>query len=870
VRPWLSLDGEWEFELDSADAGQQARWFTRQSAFTRKILVPGAWEAQGVGEPGMSQPIARESKVIPLKHRYRGVAWYRKTFRVPAEWKGKAVWLKVGGVNSQASFWINGEFINSLNTYCGTYKFEIARFLQAGDNVITARVTNQAVSRKGLVNWREQFGGFYRSVELEATAFAYIDDVWVRPDFDGRRALVQVDVARIRPASDGAHRVMVRVSTPDGRRAGEGEVTIPAIASMGTEVTVPVALDPFLPWSPEHPNLYKADVRLEESGQTIDGWVERFGVRKLERHGADLYLNGKRYFLRGFGDDYVYPLTLASPASREEHRKHLQLAHAYGFNYIRNHTHTENPEYYEAADEAGILIQPELPYYGNRPSQGEFYGPLDDLNELFRHFRRFTSLASYSGGNEGLHAAELRETLYRLAKLLDPSRLVVHQDGILPQNGPVNYDGIADLRGGPTRVPIKPESVGGSMPVILHEFLNLTGPVDARLEPQFTGAEQSPLRLSEAKEAAEKAGVGWELATRCVDAGHELQAINQKIGVEHARALKDLDGYIYWTIVDVDARTPQGLLDMFWRPKRSRAGFFRQFNAATVLLLPGLSVDGDDRVFASGSPVSLPVSCSNYSESALNGASVTWSVLAGGRVESQGKLAQVDIPQGTVAPIGKVEFAMPRVNRPAEVTLRLEIAGQDVRNEWKFYAFPENRTKVQLGRASPSEPLLTERLDAAAMKTLAGGGKVLLLSLADFTPVQPGWRLGWWQPNDQRGTAMAASEAFGEFPSEAGLPSFAWFRVFRDAAPMNDRLENHIDPLMVTIGKDGYLTSVFQARVGPGKLFATGLDLRSGNPEAGYLLDQFLKYMRSNRFEPSRSLPPESLRALSGRLEGRR
>jgi hypothetical protein len=161
-------------------------------------------------------------------------------------------------------------------------------------------------------------------------------------------------------------------------------------------------------------------------------------------------------------------------------------------------------------------------------------------------------------------------------------------------------------------------------------------------------------------------------------------------------------------------------------------------------------------------------------------------------------------------------------------------------------------------------------LDAAALEVLEAGGKVLLLSLADFSPVQPGFELGWWWPSNQRGTAMAASEAFGEFPSEAGLPSFALFRIFRNTAPLKGDLENHVDPLMLTIGKDGYLASVFQARVGPGRLFATGLDLGSGNPEAEYLLDQFVNYVRSSRFEPHKRLPPESVRTLLGRVEEKR
>ena len=119
----------------------------------------------------------------------------------------------------------------------------------------------------------------------------------------------------------------------------------------------------FQPWSPESPQLYLADATLHDGDCTLHGWQERFGVRKLEVRGDRFYLNDKPFFVRGYGDDFIYPETLASPASREIHRKHFEVARRSGFVYVRLHTHCEWPEFYEAADEAGILIQPELPYY---------------------------------------------------------------------------------------------------------------------------------------------------------------------------------------------------------------------------------------------------------------------------------------------------------------------------------------------------------------------------------------------------------------------------------------------------------------------------------------------------------------------------
>jgi beta-galactosidase len=945
VRPWLSLDGKWDFSLDADNEGLRDRWFSpeywqRQNTVLREINVPGAWEAEGIGKPGLSHSTAREFARIPLRHEYVGIGWYHKALTLPNGWHHRRVWLKIGGVNSKGWFWFNGVYLGSLHNYAsGAYKFEITPFIQGGENVLVVRVDNQINSRKGGTQWRDQFGGLYRGVELDSTSESYIDDVWAKPEFENQRVDIRVTVAAPwkTPVQDNL-RIMVQVYTlPEGFRAGQGEAEVHSLTYTGSgtpgspsrferwasegvfrnqltytgqETVVPVALRPFRPWSPEDPFLYKADVRLERNGGAIDGWVERFGVRKIERRGTNFYLNGRKYFFRGFGDDGIYPLTVSSPADRAYHKRHLELARSYGFNYIRHHTHAETPEYLQAADEVGIMIQAALPYEGIRPSPPGPYQPLDDLNELVRHYRRYISLTTYCMGNEGLHKEGFRRTLYRAAKLLDPTRLVLHQDG------GVDYEGISDFRSGPVNTPITESDVKGSMPVVLHEYLNLSGPPDPRLEPLFTGAEAPPYDLAQAKEKVEKLGLEWALVERAIDGGHELQSIYQKLGLENARSVPGVSGYDYWTIVDVLVLMPQGLLDLFWRPKRSSAEYFSHFNREIALLLPDLSPYGLDRVFTSGDAVSHVLSCSNFSEDAISGARVSWTLGSQGKNFSQGRLEDVHISQGAIVQIGRIEFSMPAVDRPLELRLEVKMEGRNVSNEWKFYCFPRSwsRAKLraawttdavfsELHRSYPSlrlvkgnfvrrshrtdELLITTKLDENAFRMLESGGKVLLLGLASFPAQKVGPALGWWSPSsNQRGTALADSEAFGMFPVEGGRPNFALFRLFHEAVEMDEKLANHAEPLVLTLGSgpyvippekrppwagqvdvgasqaSDYLLNVFQTRVGTGRLLASGFDLPSGKPEADYLLDSFLKYVESSSFQPQRMISTTELRRI--------
>jgi beta-galactosidase/beta-glucuronidase len=444
LRRTLQLDGPWDFAVDPKLQGEAQGWHLpgKPLPSVRKLHVSGCWEAQGVGNPGLSSAgnrLVYEPVNVKLRAAYTGAAWYKRELTVPAHWSGKQIWLKVGGVNSQGWFWVNGRYVGHDLTYCGTWKYNVTDLVQPGRQAtIAVLVRNDVPSRRGESNCVRMYGGIFRGLELEATPDVLIDNVYAEPRWAQRTVRLHVALRNTTAAAPREpYGVEVHVSTwADGRAAGRIACEVAVKADPTTDLTVDVPLDPFTPWSPEKPYLYKAELVLKQSGKAIDGWVERFGVKQYEARGGDLFLNGHRYYLRATGDDHVYHMTVCSPPSREEHARHLKIMKQYGFNYVRLHTHCEIPEYFEAADEVGILLQPELPYYGrfgpDRPYSHLSGAPLmakDDLAEVVAHYRRFTSLATYCGGNEAVCPSPLDRELRQLAHRLDPTRPFVCMDG---------------------------------------------------------------------------------------------------------------------------------------------------------------------------------------------------------------------------------------------------------------------------------------------------------------------------------------------------------------------------------------------------------------------------------------------------------
>ncbi len=71
----------------------------------------------------------------------------------------------------------------------------------------------------------------------------------------------------------------------------------------------------------------------------------RSGLCAPEVHGESFLSTTSRSSCADTATILFTPLTLVSPASREEHLKHLKAARQAGFVYVRLHTHCELPEY---------------------------------------------------------------------------------------------------------------------------------------------------------------------------------------------------------------------------------------------------------------------------------------------------------------------------------------------------------------------------------------------------------------------------------------------------------------------------------------------------------------------------------------------
>ncbi len=146
----------WEFLLDPARVGETLGWWRAdlRGGNWQPLLASVSWSGQG------------------LRY-YQGLAWYRQTVRIPAEYAGRRLFLWCGGVDETAKVWLNGQAIG-ISHGAAFYPFELdaTPAVRAGqDNQIVFCVANEQVNELGT-------GGIVAPVLLYAPAAeATLDNV---------------------------------------------------------------------------------------------------------------------------------------------------------------------------------------------------------------------------------------------------------------------------------------------------------------------------------------------------------------------------------------------------------------------------------------------------------------------------------------------------------------------------------------------------------------------------------------------------------------------------------------------------------------------------------------------------------------------
>ncbi len=348
----MSLNGSWDLAWCEKGCDKpQTGW--------RAVKVPGSVHVEWLGA---TRAMSREAEWISYKE-----WWYRKTIRVPERFAGQRLRLAFEATDYYADTWVDGKFAGRHEGYIDPYEYDVTEGMTPGrDHEVLVRVwtpvdyywRHRPYTVKGSYGAVDQKPdditalGITRGVQLIASEDAVIVDAAVATPLDGAGgAAVEVELRAER--TEPGYRW--EVSLAPRNFASPDRYRVTAEVTDHDRLVIPVR-NPQLWWTWDHgkPNLYTLDIRLlAPDGRVVDGKSMAVGIREIEKVGWDFYLNRKRMFIRG--TNYYYNLFL-SEMNRKLYDRDLTLMLAMNVNMIRLHCHYSNPEFYDLADERGVLI----------------------------------------------------------------------------------------------------------------------------------------------------------------------------------------------------------------------------------------------------------------------------------------------------------------------------------------------------------------------------------------------------------------------------------------------------------------------------------------------------------------------------------
>jgi beta-mannosidase len=415
--------------------------------------------------------------------------WYRKEFKVPADFSGSRVRLVFDGVDYACDVWLNGKHLGGNTNMFRRFAFEVADLLKTGEtNQLDVRIARMPEAMtpyieggdakmsgfgtpwyfvvgmikmqealkdlKSPTNFAYDWGvniwtlGIWKDVRLEAGGAAAIESLKIETPLSEnfKRAQVKVRVA-VNSLNPAGGKVILRVT---GNGADCVSETPFSVAEGAGNVTGEVVLEnPALWWPNGHGEqpLYNLDVTLADaSGKLLHTRHTRFGVREIRWEltaGApadfpEKYLpvvNGRR--IRMLGSNLIPPdLLFARIPERAPHL--LRLAKASGFTALRvwGGGVIFPEEIYDLADELGIMLTVEMPVANLQPKgDPELLGNVDvTIRNIISQISNHPSIIEYTGGNElgyGINGD------YRFIKRLrqifseeDPTRMFRDEDPV--------------------------------------------------------------------------------------------------------------------------------------------------------------------------------------------------------------------------------------------------------------------------------------------------------------------------------------------------------------------------------------------------------------------------------------------------------
>lgn len=464
---WSDLNGPWRFTFDDAlryrRPGDIGDW-------PLKITVPFAPETQlsGIGDTG-----------------FHNACWYEREFECrwePEDLHRSRVILHFGAVDYHARVWVNDVLVVEHEGGHTPFSADITRALvETGHQRVTVRAEDDPhdlEKPRGKQDWRlephsiwyPRTTGIWQTVWLERVSDVYVKQIQWTPNLErweiGFHAVIagrdQQDLQLSVELVCGDHVLasdIYRVVGHEVRR--RINFSDPGIDDFRNELL----------WSPDRPTLIHAKLRLLRGDRVVDEVASYTALRSISTQRERLMLNGRPFNMRLVLDQGYWPESFMTAPSDDALRRDVELVKAMGFNGVRKHQKIEDPRYLYWADVLGLLVWEEMPS-AYRFTMRSINRILREWTEVIERDLSHPCIVIWVPFNESWGVPDLATVpaardavaaLYHLTKTLDPTRLVIGNDGW--ESSATDIIGVHDYDGDPKHLrtrygpEVKPQEV---------------------------------------------------------------------------------------------------------------------------------------------------------------------------------------------------------------------------------------------------------------------------------------------------------------------------------------------------------------------------------------------------------------------------
>ena len=619
--------------------------------------------------------------------------------------------------------------------------------------------------------------------------------------------------------------------------------------------------------------------------------------------GQHFYANGHKIFLRGKHDACVWPLTGHVAMDVNSWKDYLGKCAAYGINHVRFHSWCPPEAAFVAADELGIILQPELPFwgsfdekdsllmnflhkegenilrwYGHHPSfrmfalGNELWGSIDKMAEFVADFRKiapdkvYTFGSNYYLGYKGVKPGMDYFTTCRVGGE-GWGNYGTHT------RGSFSFADAAD--GGminhfyPNTEMNFTEGCGlTNVPIISHETGQFQTYPDYDEIAKYKGVLY-PYNLEVFRSRLEKAGMADQAKDFHKASGlWSLQLYKQDIEMD--LRTPNMAGFQLLDLQDYPGQGSAyvGILDAFMQSKGlCTESEWRQWCSPVVPLLisPQFCFTNEEGIHAK-------IQIANYSGESLKGKNLSWSL--------DGQHGSSILPDGEgLIDIGALDIDLSKYERPAQLQLILRVEGTEYQNTYNLWVYPFG---VDLSKLE-QKVIITNELTDKIARQLEKGKNVLLMPASSKLCVDGLFQTDYWNyrmfktisENNKKtvspGTLGILTDPkhpiFKSFPTEMHT-NWQWFPILKASHPMMlDNTGKNYRPIVQVIDnieRNHKLGLVFEFQVGKGRLLVCMADLEraSSYPEGRQFYRSILEYMTSKDFAPNTKISLQDFHRL--------